>query len=63
MIRRKDRFRLMLSIDLITRSVMFEMDEADAEPVEERRIARIESNHGKNSSDYRHHGSRRLLLG
>jgi transcription antitermination factor NusG len=33
MIRRKDRFRLVLSIDLIMRSVMFEVDEADVEPL------------------------------
>jgi transcription antitermination factor NusG len=31
MIRRKERFRLVLSIDLIMRSVMFEVDEADIE--------------------------------
>ncbi len=30
--RRKDRFRLVLSIDLIMRSVMLEVDEADVEP-------------------------------
>jgi NADH:ubiquinone oxidoreductase subunit K len=33
MIRRKDRFRLVLSIDLIMRSVMLEVDEADVEPL------------------------------
>lgn len=33
MIRRKDRFRLVLSIDLIMRSVMFEVDESDVEPL------------------------------
>lgn len=33
MIRRKDRFRLVLSIDLIMRSVVFEVDEADVEPL------------------------------
>ena len=33
MIRRKQRFRLVLSIDLIMRSVMFEVDEADVEPL------------------------------
>jgi transcription antitermination factor NusG len=33
MIRRKDRFRLVLSIDLIMRSVLFEVDEADVEPL------------------------------
>jgi transcription antitermination factor NusG len=33
MIRRKERFRLVLSIDLIMRSVMFEVDEADVEPL------------------------------
>ncbi|MBZ5548466.1 MAG: UpxY family transcription antiterminator [Acidobacteriia bacterium] len=33
MIRRKERFRLVLSIDLITRSVMFEVDEGDVEPL------------------------------
>ena len=31
MIRRKERFRLVLSIDLIMRSVIFEVDEADVE--------------------------------
>ena len=30
--RRKDRFRLVLSIDLIMRSVMLEVEEADVEP-------------------------------
>ncbi|MGH9643781.1 MAG: transcription termination/antitermination protein NusG [Terriglobales bacterium] len=30
--RRKDRFRLVLSIELIMRSVMLEVDEADVEP-------------------------------
>ncbi len=30
--RRKDRYRLVLSIDLIMRSVMLEVDEADVEP-------------------------------
>src|ERR1019366_3177061 len=34
MIRRKERFRLVLSIDLIMRSVVFEVDEADVEPTE-----------------------------
>jgi transcription elongation factor/antiterminator RfaH len=33
MIRRKERFRLVLSIDLIMRSVMCEVDEADVEPL------------------------------
>jgi transcription antitermination factor NusG len=33
MIRRKQRFRLVLSIDLIKRSVMFEVDEADVAPL------------------------------
>jgi len=33
MIRRKERFRLVLSIDLILRSVMLEVDEADVEPL------------------------------
>jgi transcription antitermination factor NusG len=33
MIRRKEHFRLVLSIDLIMRSVMFEVDEADVEPL------------------------------
>lgn len=33
MIRRKDGFRLVLSIDLIMRSVMLEVDEADVEPL------------------------------
>jgi len=33
MIRRKEGFRLVLSIDLIMRSVMLEVDEADVEPV------------------------------
>jgi transcription antitermination factor NusG len=33
MIRRKDGFRLVLSINLITRSVMLEVDESDVEPV------------------------------
>jgi len=33
MIRRKERFRLVLSIDLIMRSVMLEVDEADVEPL------------------------------
>jgi transcription antitermination factor NusG len=33
MIRRKDRFRLVLSINLIMRSVVFEVDEADVEPL------------------------------
>ena len=33
MIRRKERFRLVLSIDLIMRSVVFEVDEADVEPI------------------------------
>jgi hypothetical protein len=32
MIRRKERFRLVLSIDLIMRSVVLEVDEADVEP-------------------------------
>jgi NADH:ubiquinone oxidoreductase subunit K len=32
-IRRKERFRLVLSIDLIMRSVMLEVDEADVEPL------------------------------
>ena len=33
MVRRKEGFRLVLSIDLIMRSVMFEVDEADVEPL------------------------------
>ena len=33
MIRRKEGFRLVLSIDLLMRSVMLEVDEADVEPV------------------------------
>jgi transcription antitermination factor NusG len=33
MIRRKDGFRLVLSIELIMRSVMLEVDEADVEPL------------------------------
>jgi transcription antitermination factor NusG len=33
MIRRKDGFRLVLSIDLLMRSVMLEVDEADVEPL------------------------------
>ena len=33
MIRRKERFRLVLSIDLIMRSVVLEVDEADVEPL------------------------------
>jgi transcription termination/antitermination protein NusG len=33
MIRRKEGFRLVLSIDLIMRSVMLEVDEADVEPI------------------------------
>lgn len=33
MIRRKGRFQLVLSIDLIMRSVMLEVDEADVEPL------------------------------
>src|ERR1700722_6962149 len=33
MIRRKDGFRLVLSIELISRSVMLEVDEADVEPI------------------------------
>jgi len=32
-IRRKERFRLVLSINLIMRSVVFELDEADVEPI------------------------------
>ena len=32
LVRRKDRFRLVLSIDLIMRSVAVEVDEADVEP-------------------------------
>ncbi len=32
MIRRKDRFRLVLSIELIMRSVTLEVDETDVEP-------------------------------
>ena len=32
-IRRKDRFRLVLSIDLIMRSVMLEVDEGDVKPI------------------------------
>jgi NADH:ubiquinone oxidoreductase subunit K len=33
MIRRKEGFRLVLSIELIMRSVMLEVDEADVEPL------------------------------
>lgn len=33
MVRRKERFRLVLSIDLIMRSMMVEVDEADVQPV------------------------------
>lgn len=33
MLRRKEGFRLVLSIDLLMRSVMLEVDEADVEPV------------------------------
>jgi hypothetical protein len=33
MIRRKEGFRLVLSIDLLMRSVMLEVDEADVEAV------------------------------
>src|ERR1700722_5459695 len=33
MIRRKDGFRLVLSIELISRSVMLEVDETDVEPI------------------------------
>ena len=33
MVRRKEGFRLVLSIDLIMRSVMLEVDEADVEPL------------------------------
>jgi transcription antitermination factor NusG len=32
-LRRKERFRLVLSIDLIMRSVVFELDESDVEPL------------------------------
>jgi transcription antitermination factor NusG len=32
-IRRKERFRLVLSIELLMRSVMIELDEGDVEPV------------------------------
>jgi len=32
LVRRKDKFRLVLSIDLIMRSVAVEVDEADVEP-------------------------------
>jgi hypothetical protein len=31
-VRRKDKFRVVLSIDLIMRSVAVEVDEADVEP-------------------------------
>ncbi len=33
LVRRKERFRLVLSIDLIMRSVMVDVDEADVEPL------------------------------
>jgi transcription antitermination factor NusG len=33
LVRRKDKFRVVLSIDLITRSVAVEVDEADIEPI------------------------------
>jgi transcription antitermination factor NusG len=33
MVRRKEGFRLVLSIDLLMRSVMLEVDEADVEPI------------------------------
>lgn len=33
LVRRKERFRLVLSIDLIMRSVMVDVDEADVQPV------------------------------
>jgi len=33
LVRRKDKFRVVLSIDLIMRSVAVEVDEADIEPV------------------------------
>jgi transcription antitermination factor NusG len=33
MVRRKERFRLVLSIDLIMRSMMVEVDEADVQPI------------------------------
>lgn len=33
LVRRKDRFRLVLSIDLIMQSVMLDVDEADVEPL------------------------------
>jgi hypothetical protein len=33
MIRRKEGFRLVLSINLLMRSVMLEVDEADVEPL------------------------------
>jgi transcription antitermination factor NusG len=33
LVRRKERFRLVLSIDLIMRSVMLDVDEADVEPL------------------------------
>ena len=32
LVRRKDKFRVVLSIDLIMRSVAVEVDEADVEP-------------------------------
>jgi hypothetical protein len=32
MVRRKEGFRLVISIDLIMRSVMLEVDESDVEP-------------------------------
>jgi len=32
LVRRKDKFRLVLSLDLIMRSVVVEVDEADVEP-------------------------------
>ena len=33
MVRRKEGFRLVLSVDLVMRSVMLEVDEADVEPL------------------------------
>ena len=33
MVRRKEGFRLVLSVDLVMRSVMLEVDEGDVEPL------------------------------
>jgi transcription antitermination factor NusG len=34
LVRRKERFRLVLSVELIMRSVMLEVDESEVEPIE-----------------------------